>query len=62
MLMKISEYRATKFTPSSRPSINTIKKWVDNGAICGQNIGGMYFIETNKIAPVNDLVNKVLQQ
>lgn len=61
-LMKISEYRIKTFTEESRPSINTIKKWVDNGIICGQNYDGMYFVDTNKIHPVNALVNKVLQK
>ncbi len=40
-LMKISEYRVKTFTEESRPSINTIKKWVDNGVICGKNYDGM---------------------
>jgi len=61
-LMKISEYRVKTFTEESRPSINTIKKWVDNGVICGKNYDGMYFVDTNKIHPANDLVNKVLQK
>jgi hypothetical protein len=60
MLMKISEFREAKFTKNSRPSVNTIKKWVDNGTIVGEIYDGMYFIHTDKIQPVNDLVHKVL--
>ena len=60
-LMKLSEYRETTFTPNSRPCITTIKKWINNGAIAGVIISGNYFVNTDKVVPVNDLVNKVLQ-
>ena len=60
--MKISEFREKAFTEQSRPSINTIKKWVNNGTICGKNYDGMYFVDISKINPVNNLVNKVLQK
>jgi S-methylmethionine-dependent homocysteine/selenocysteine methylase len=59
--MKISEFRQVRFTPKSQPSINTIKKWVDNGSIAGEIIGGCYYVSSDKIQPVNDLVNKVLK-
>ena len=60
--MKISEFRATQFTEQSRPSINTIKKWIDNGVISGQAFDGMYFVESDKVQPINSLVNKVLNR
>jgi len=60
-LMKISEFRVKTFTEQSRPTINTIKKWVDNGVISGKIFDGMYFVDIDKIQPVNDLVSKVLQ-
>ena len=59
--MRVSKYREEKFTPNSRPSITTIKKWISNGDIAGEIIGGNYFVDTDRIMPVNDLVSKVLQ-
>jgi len=59
-LMKLSEYRVSSFTSKSRPSIPTIKKWINNGDIVGMIIGGLYFVDVGKVAPVNNLVNKVL--
>jgi len=59
-LMRVSEYREDKFTPNSRPSITTIKKWIQNGDIAGRIIGGNYYVDTDKVVPVNNLVNKVL--
>ena len=60
-LMRISEYREVMFTPASRPAINTIKKWVSNGDLAGKVIGGNYYVDPDKLIPVNDLVNKVLR-
>jgi len=59
-LMRVTEYRETTFSPNSRPSITTIKKWINNGDIAGKIIGGNYYVDTDKILPTNDLVNKVL--
>ena len=58
--MRVSEYREDTFTVNSRPSITTIKKWIQNGDIAGTIIGGNYYVDTEKVVPVNDLVNKVL--
>ena len=59
-LMRVTEYRATAFTSNSMPSITTIKKWISNGEIAGEIIGGNYYVDSTKIVPVNNLINKVL--
>jgi len=59
-LMRVSKYREHKFAPDSRPSITTIKKWIQNGDIAGEIIGGNYFVNTDNVVPTNSLVNKVL--
>lgn len=61
-LMKVSQYRREHFVEGSRPSVNTIKKWVDNGEIYGKVIGGMYYVDPDKIVPANPLVDKVLSR
>ena len=59
-LMKISEFRES-FTPKSRPTTRTVKKWYDSGAVAGKQYGSIIYIESDAIVPANDLVNKVLR-
>ena len=59
--MKVSQFRKKYFENGSRPAINTVKKWVDNGEIYGEVIGGMYYVDPDKTTPVNPLVSKVLR-
>lgn len=61
-LMKVSQYRREHFAEGSRPSVNTIKKWVDNGEVYGKVIGGMYYVDPDKIVTANPLVDKVLNR
>lgn len=61
-LMKVSQYRRECFVEGSRPSVNTIKKWVDNGDVYGQIIGGIYYVDPDKIVSTNPLVDKVLNR
>jgi hypothetical protein len=60
--MRVSEYRRTYFTPDSMPSVNTVKKWIKNGDVAGEVIGGNYYVNMNKVIAANHLVNKVLNQ
>ena len=46
-LMLLSEYRETRFTPGSRPSINTLKRWINDGELPGKRIGGLYYVEVD---------------
>lgn len=58
--MKLSQYRRKYFAEGSRPALNTIKKWIDNGELHGKTIGGMYYVDPEAVEPANDLVLKVL--
>lgn len=60
MMVRANKYRVTYFSEDSQPALNTVKKWIENGDICGEIIGGQYYVKPNKTVPVNDLVNKVL--
>lgn len=60
--MRLNQYRDVTFTPGSKPSITTVKKWIMNGDIAGEIIGGNYYVNTDKVAAANDLVLKVLQK
>lgn len=44
-LMIVSEYRDVRFAGTKKPSINTIKRWVENGSIPGKKIGGLYYVD-----------------
>lgn len=60
--MKISQYRQEHFVEGSRPALNTLKKWIDNGDLEGKVIGGNYYVFVGEVKSesVNDLVEKAL--
>lgn len=58
--MKVSQYREKHFVEGSRPSVNTIKRWIDDGELPGKTIGGMYYVEVDRVKPVNPMLLKVL--
>ena len=39
----VNEYRRLAFV-GKPPCANTIKRWIDNGTISGEKIGGLYFV------------------
>lgn len=43
-LMLVSEYRETYFTEGSRPSVNTIKRWIREGELPGKRMGSLYYV------------------
>ena len=47
MLMSAKEFREIYFTPNSRPSIETIKNWINNGSLSGKKYGRLYFVVTD---------------
>lgn len=43
-LMEVSAYRAARFE-GSKPSVQQLKKWIDQGIIVGEVKDGMYFVD-----------------
>lgn len=48
MLMKISEYRMM-FTPSSRPDPRTVRRWVSDGQLYGEQRGGIMYVDPDRL-------------
>ncbi len=46
-LIKARQWIIETFEEGSRPSINTVKKWHENGEIAGIMLGGTLYIERN---------------
>lgn len=47
-LIKARQWIKETFEDGSRPSINTVKKWYENGEIKGVLLGGTLYIERSK--------------
>ncbi|MCG5512773.1 hypothetical protein [Ectothiorhodospira shaposhnikovii] len=63
-LMLVSEYRHLRFTPGSRPSINTLKKWIREGELPGKRLGNLYYVEVEaeaSAATEDELINRILR-
>lgn len=43
-LMEVSAYRAARFE-GSKPSVQQLKKWIDQGVVVGEVKDGMYFVD-----------------
>ncbi|NLY16604.1 MAG: hypothetical protein GXZ05_09550 [Gammaproteobacteria bacterium] len=43
-LMEVSAYRAARFE-GRKPSVQQLKKWIDQGIIVGEVKDGMYFVD-----------------
>ncbi|KZY34049.1 MULTISPECIES: hypothetical protein [unclassified Oleiphilus] len=63
-LMKLSQYREVYFQKGSQPSINTLKKWINQNSIDGRKIAGQYYaysepdiitVETASNEPVGNI-------
>lgn len=60
-LMKATKFRTEHFAPGSEPSINTVKKLIDEGELPGRKIGTIYYVDLDKLnRSENPLVNRVL--
>lgn len=59
-LMKISEFQE-RFTKQSRPSNDTVARWIKAGKIYGKKIGKQYYVDPDKeiVTAVNELVLRV---
>ncbi|MDE1529628.1 MULTISPECIES: hypothetical protein [Pseudomonas] len=43
-LIEASEYRKLRYV-GSKPSLQQLKKWIEEGEIIGEVTGGMYFVD-----------------
>lgn len=62
-LMLLSEWRDQRFVGTRKPSVSTIKRWIESGDLPGRKIGGLYYIDLtaeSKVFSNNDLINAVL--
>lgn len=61
MLLTVPQFQKKHFEPGSEPSLRTVKRWIDQGLIVGEKIGGTWYIEANSFrAPNKQLVQRVL--
>lgn len=47
VLMAIDEWREQRFSPESRPSRRTVKRWIKERIIPGRVIGNRYYINVS---------------
>ena len=43
-LMEVGEYRKLRYA-GGKPSLQQLKKWIDEGELAGEVRGGMYFVD-----------------
>lgn len=43
-LMEVSEYRALRYA-GGKPSVQLLKRWIDQGVVIGEVKGEMYFVD-----------------
>ncbi|WP_222944368.1 MULTISPECIES: hypothetical protein [Pseudomonas] len=43
-LMEVGEYRKLRYV-GNKPSLQQLKKWIEEGEIIGEITGGMYFVD-----------------
>ncbi|MBT0624492.1 hypothetical protein KIH32_11290 [Pseudomonas fluorescens] len=43
-LMEVGEYRKLRYV-GTKPSLQLLKKWIEEGEIVGEITGGMYFVD-----------------
>jgi hypothetical protein len=62
LLMEINEYRQKCYTADSRPSLRTLKRWIETGELPGKKHGGKYFIDVHLVEKLtgNPMVDKFL--
>lgn len=60
-LMKATRFRTEYFVKGSEPSMNTLKKLIDDGDLPGRKIGTIHYVDLDKLSKSdNPLVNRVL--
>lgn len=63
-LMPVLEWRDARFIGKKKPSVYSIRRWIDRGDLAGKKIGGRYYVDAK--AELNEsgnaLVDKVLSE
>lgn len=64
LFMRIEEYRMKHFSPASRPSLRTIRSWIQTGALPGKRQGKYYFVDMEELQVLTGqtLTDKVLKR
>ena len=64
-LIKLAKYREERFVEGSRPSVSTLRRWIENGKLPGKKIGGQTYVEISEemLEPTNnELANKIIKK
>lgn len=59
-----AEYRERFFSPESRPTIRTVRRWCDRGLLPAKRIGANWYIDVDRLDSdeTDPLVKKILTQ
>lgn len=61
-LMTIPDWSEKYFSERSRPSEQTVRRWLKSGALAGRKVGGAWYVDEHVwLADGDDLVLRVLQ-
>ena len=61
-LLSIQEYCEKLFTPDSRPSHATVRRWIREGDLAGRRIGKKFFVDSAAVdSGGNPLVERILR-
>ncbi|WXL23963.1 hypothetical protein WG219_11415 [Ectopseudomonas mendocina] len=60
-LMEVGEYRKLRYA-GDKPSLQQLKRWIEEGEVIGEIKGGMYFVDLNsELVGSNDpLLHKMM--
>lgn len=47
-LMEVGEYRKLRYA-GGKPSVQQLKKWIEDGEVIGEIKGGMYFVDLQAV-------------
>ncbi len=60
-LMKATKWISREFAKGSQPSLVTVRKWIQTGAIAGRMINGGAYVFDDQSAGLDSQVNKIVK-